>query len=84
MAAAEITCMAINTPDHRFGYYIFIDGQMVIAQKAIPAIPGNQGFISESEARKTAGLAIQKMKQGEMLPTISIPELQKLGITLPQ
>ena len=44
MAAAELTYFIIRVPDNKFGYIIFIDGQMYIEQKSIPAVPGNNGL----------------------------------------
>ena len=68
----------------KYGYYIFIDEQMIVDQSSIPAVSGNNGFISKIEAEKTALFAINKIKEGYMLPTITIEDLEKLNITFIQ
>ncbi|HEY3387720.1 MAG TPA: DUF4907 domain-containing protein, partial [Saprospiraceae bacterium] len=81
MAVAQLTYFIIHVPNEEFGYTIFIDGQMYIEQKTIPALPGNHGFASKEDAEKIARLAIEKIKQGEMPPTISVDDLKANGIT---
>ena len=80
MNAAQITYFVIKVPEDRFGYSIFIDGQMYIEQKTIPAIQGNIGFATKEDAEKIAKLVIQKIRDGELPPTISPAELTKNGI----
>jgi len=80
MSKAQITYFIIKAPDNKFGYSIFIDGQMYIEQKSIPAIEGNKGFDTKEDAEKIAKLAIEKIKQGEMPPTISVDELKGEGV----
>lgn len=81
MTAAQLTYFIIRAPNEKFGYTIFIDGQMYIEQKTIPALPGNHGFATKEDAEKIARLAIEKIKQGEMPPTISVEELEAYGVT---
>jgi hypothetical protein len=80
MAKAQIEYFVINVPQNQFGYYIMIDGKMYIEQKSIPAVQGNNGFATKEDAEKIAKLAIEKIKQGEMPPTISVEELKELGV----
>ena len=80
-AKTQLQAMITKTADGRYGYYIFADGQLLIEQKTIPGLPGNTGFITEAEAQKTANFAIDKLKAGEMPPTISAEELKTLQIT---
>jgi hypothetical protein len=82
-AKTQLTAIVTNAGDNRFGYYILADGNILIDQKTIPAVPGNKGFISEAEAKRTADFAIKKLKQGEMPPTLTEKDLKKLKITLP-
>ena len=82
MSTAQITYFVIQVPDNKFGYTIFIDGQMYIEQKSIPAINGNAGFNTKEEAEKIAKLAIEKIKLGELPPTISKEELKANGVTI--
>jgi hypothetical protein len=80
-AKVQLTAMVTKVANNRFGYFIFADGQMLIEQNTIPAIGGNLGFVNEAESKRTADLAIKKMKEGEMPPSISVKELNKLKIT---
>lgn len=82
MANVQLTSMIIKADNDRFGYYIFGDGHLMIAQKTIPAVPGLNGFVSEKDAQKVASLVISKIKAGEMPPSVSTDELHALNITL--
>jgi hypothetical protein len=82
-AKTKLTTMVTNAADSSFGYYILADGNILIDQKNIPGVPGNKGFVSTAEAKRTADFAIKKLKQGEMPPTISVEDLKKLKISLP-
>lgn len=82
-AKTHLNPMVTHAGDNRFGYYILADGNILIDQKNIPAVPGNKGFINEAEATRTADFAIKKLKQGEMPPTITMEDLKMLKITLP-
>lgn len=82
MAKAKLESMVIKADGGRFGYYVFVDGQLMVEQKIIPGMPSNKGFINEAEAKRTAELVIKKMKKGEMPPSVSTDELKKLKITL--
>jgi hypothetical protein len=46
----------------------------------MPAVEGILGFSDESKAIKTAELMIYKLKNGVFPPTISIEELDSLGV----
>lgn len=80
MAEAQITYFVIHVPDNKFGYTIFVDGQLYIEQKNIPAIEGNAGFETKASAEKIAQLVISKMRNGELPPTITIEDLRVNGI----
>lgn len=69
-----------ENPDQSFGYQILKDGKLMIDQKNIPAIQGNKGFSSKKDAVTTANFAIDKIKKGAFPPTISVEELDSLGI----
>ena len=68
--------------ENGYGYKIFVDGKLCINQPNIPALPGTAGFDSEADARKIAELAVSKIKQGIMPPTITLDELKANGITV--
>ena len=46
----------------------------------IPAVPGNQGFATESDAKKVGELMLYKIKNKIMPPSIDVRELDSLGI----
>jgi len=52
----------------------------MIHQTSVPALPGNEGFKTREAATKVALLVIEKIKKGEMPPTISIDEMKKLKV----
>lgn len=58
-----------------FGYDIRQGNKVIIHQSSIPAIAGNQGFISEQSAQKIATLVIAKLEEGLMPPTVTIDEV---------
>lgn len=66
--------------DRSFGYDIYVNGKLLIHQPTIPAVQGNNGFSSKDAVSKVALLVIGKIKKGEMPPTVSIDELEKLAV----
>jgi hypothetical protein len=63
-----------------WGYRIMADGVLYIEQPHIPAIQGNKGFSSRADAEKTAEFAISKMELGFVPPTLTVEELDSLGV----
>ncbi len=61
-----------------FGFDIYANKKILIHQPNIPAVLGNEGFKTKMAAEKVAQLMIQKLKKGEMPPTVSIEEMKKL------
>jgi hypothetical protein len=80
VATMQFQYFVTRADSSTFGYSIFANGNLYIQQNTIPAIPGNKGFADTASAGKIARLAIKKIKQGELPPTISINELKKVGI----
>ena len=80
MEKADITFLVIDTPDEKFGYAIFIDGELYLEQKTVPAIDGSTGFESKEEAEKVAALVITKIKSGKVPPSVTPDELKAIGI----
>lgn len=78
-ADSQITSETYPTEDG-FGYKIYIDGTLYVDQPTIPAVAGNSSFKSESDAKIVADLAIEKIHQDIIPPTISVEELTSLGI----
>ena len=79
-ANTKLTYKIIDAPKHTYGYDVFADGRLMIHQTSVPALPGNEGFKTKEDATKVALLVIQKIKKGEMPPTISIDEMKKLNV----
>jgi hypothetical protein len=63
-----------------YGYDIMVNGKKMIHQPTIPAVSGNRGFNSESDAANAGALVKRKLLNNEMPPTISLDELNHLGI----
>ena len=63
-----------------YGYDIYKGKKLFIHQPTIPAVSGNSGFATKSDAEKVAKLVMDKMKKGEALPTITVDELKHLDV----
>lgn len=50
----------------------------MIHQPSVPGLPGNEGFKTKAGATAVAKLVIEKIKKGEMPPTIELAEMKKL------
>ena len=72
--------IAVEISASGWGYQILKDGKLIINQEQIPAIQGIQFFKSEEDAIKTGELALKKIKGQVFPPTISIQELDSLGV----
>ncbi|MBL0184047.1 MAG: DUF4907 domain-containing protein [Chitinophagaceae bacterium] len=79
-AATQFQYFVIKVNNNSFGYSIYADGNLYIQQNTIPAITGTKGFEDTASAAKTARLVIEKIKQGEIPPTITIHDLKKIGL----
>jgi hypothetical protein len=79
-ANTKLTYKIIDAPKHTYGYDVFADGRLMIHQTSAPALPGNEGFKTKKDATKVALLVIEKIRKGEMPPTISIDEMKKLKV----
>ena len=69
-----------NSDISGYGYDILIDGRVYVHQQNIPALPGNNGFVTEEKARRVAELVKYKIRNGVMPPTIEVQELDSLGV----
>jgi hypothetical protein len=78
-ANTTLTFKITDAPDHTYGYDVFADGTLIIHQTSVPALPGNEGFKTKNDATKVALLVIEKLRKGEMPPTISIDEMKQLN-----
>ncbi len=62
-----------------YGYQIIKNKKTFIDQPYIPAIPGEQVFKDSLQAKKTASLVAQKIKNSS-IPRISVDELDSMKI----
>jgi hypothetical protein len=53
----------------------------MIDQPHIPVVQCLQAFATEMDARRVAGLVKRKLEENSFLPTVSLQELDSLGIT---
>lgn len=63
-----------------WGYDIYVDQAKAIHQPTIPAISGIYSFKTKEDALKTGTFAADKMRSSGFLPTLSLDELDSLGV----
>ena len=79
-ANTKLTYKVIDAPKQTYCYDVFADGRLMIHQTSAPALPGSQGFKTKEDATRVALLVIEKIRQGEMPPTVSIDEMKTLNV----
>ena len=79
-STATITHRIVDAPNGTYGYEILADGKLLVRQTNIPAQPGNTGCATKADAEKLAALVADKVKRGEMPPTVTEEELHHLNI----
>ena len=77
---AEIKAAIIPSENGTFGYDIYLYDAVIIHQPSRPGLPGMSGFATKEDALKVAELVIQKIRNNEMPPTVTVRELQELGV----
>ena len=63
-----------------YGYDILQNGALFIHQPVVPAVAGNRGFSSASDAQKAAEFVVYKIAHGIMPPSVSYEELDSIGV----
>jgi hypothetical protein len=76
----QLTYEIIETPNNTYGYNIKTNGRILIHQPNIPALPGHEGFKTEEFAITVAELVISKIRQSNFPPSVSVYELDSLGV----
>ncbi len=76
----EFSMRVIENIDATWGYQLLRDGKVMIDQKNIPAIQGNRGFSSKEKAELMGDFILEKVKNGGFPPTVSIEEMDSLGV----
>jgi hypothetical protein len=77
-ANTKLTYKIINAPEQTYCYDVYTDDRLMIHQTSAPGLPGNKGFRTKADAEKVAKLVINKIKNGELPPTVSVEEMKKL------
>ena len=62
-----------------YGFDLEMNGKTYIHQPTIPAVQGNHGFSSESNARKAGDLMAGKIRHNIMPPGVTEHELDSIG-----
>lgn len=76
----EYSVVTTQDSEYGWGYQLFKDGKLIIDQKHVPAIQGKKGFSSKEDADLTANYILEKIKKGAFPPTVSVEELDSLGV----
>jgi Domain of unknown function (DUF4907) len=81
-ANIEVKTFLHSNEDHTegYGYDIIVDGKLYIHQPHIPAVSGNHSFKTDADAKKAGELAAYKIRNKIMPPSITVEELDSLGI----
>lgn len=79
-AKAELTIKIIPSINNTFGYDILLYGKPMIHQPNIPGLPGNNGFATKERAQRVAEFVVKKIRRNEMPPSVTIEELEKMGV----
>jgi hypothetical protein len=77
---ANYSYTIIPSQNKTWGYDILMEKRLFIHQASAPGLPGNEGFKTKANAEKVAKLVIEKLKKGEMPPTVTIEEMKKLKV----
>jgi len=64
-----------------YGFAVYRQGLKVIDQPHIPVVQYLQAFATEMDAGRVAELVKRKLEENSFLPTVSLQELDSLGIT---
>ena len=76
----ELNYKIIPSENCTWGYDIYANGKLFIHQVSIPALPGNAGFSTKASAEKVATKVIEKIKNGENPPSITVEEMKQMGV----
>lgn len=75
----KLTYRIINGVNNTYCYDIYAEDKLMIHQPSIPGLPGNEGFKTKKSAENVAQLVIDKIKKGEMPPSVTVEEMKKLN-----
>jgi hypothetical protein len=76
----KLTYKIIPAASRTWGYDIYSNGKKLIHQPNKPGVSGNKGFRTKKMAHLVAQKIIDKIRKGEMPPSMSQEELDLLGV----
>lgn len=79
-AEGSLVIRIISSVNGTFGYDILLQGKPFVHQPSIPALPGNKGFTTRERAQRVAELVVKKIRNNEIPPTVTIEELNSMGV----
>lgn len=71
----------LQDENNHWYYEIYSYDRLLIKQKTIPALEGNQYFDDQQSAYRVGNIVIDKLRKGSS-PSISLNDLQNAGIVL--
>jgi hypothetical protein len=75
-----ISVHAVHIGNKTFGYDILLYERPLVHQQNIPGLPGNEGFTTRERAQTVAEFVVKKIRNNEMPPTVTIEDLNKMGV----
>lgn len=76
----KLTYKIIPAASKTWCYDIYSNGKKLIHQPSKPGVSGNKGFKTKKMAELVARKIIEKIRKGEMPPSMSQEELDQLGV----
>ncbi len=67
--------------DSGYGFDILNGEKIYVHQPTVPAVQGVRGFSSEANAKACGELMVYKIRHGILPPSVSVAELDSLGIS---
>lgn len=77
---SSLTYKIIPSVQNTWGYDIYRNRKLFIHQPSIPGVAGNKGFKTKEDAGTVARLVMAKIRKGEMPPSVTINEMQKIRV----
>lgn len=77
---AKIEVKTFQVDSTGWGYDIYLHGGKYVHQPQIPAINGNRAFNTEEDAKKAGELVAHKIRNNIMPPSVTVQELDSLGV----
>jgi hypothetical protein len=79
-AGPVFSWVVVPSVNGTWGYEVLRESKLLIRQKSVPGLSGNEGFKTRADAEKVARLVIFKLENGIMPPTVTIDEMTKIKV----